>query len=291
MAANLGFTPMPFAANLGGTVVPIPLAASPNFSGAGVTCTNATYAAAGVVTPAGTAAPGCTPIPPAGAPSGSISFGPNDFVTRAEMAYWIIKAQMDEPAITSYLTLSGGTTQTFADVPVTNPYYRYIEVMARRGYTSGCSANVARRYCPDYIATRKDMAVFMIRAKMGNVFPSVVSGCSFTYTTFGATGTTSFFPFPATNNCAGGDTPTNFVPALGYFTDNLTPVAGTINDEYLFLQLLRTLRVTNGTSLGPNSDGRNGTYGRGNPNFPLPTDPNGLLRKQVATFIMRGFFF
>jgi len=95
----------------------------------------------------------------------------------------------------------------------------------------------------------------------------------------------------ATNNCAGGDTPTNFIPALGYFTDNLTPVAGTINDEYLFLQLLRTLRVTNGTSLGPNSDGRNGTYGRGNPNFPLPTDPNGLLRKQVAVFIMRGFFF
>jgi hypothetical protein len=231
--------------------------------------------------PAGVTAPGTAPA--AG------KFGPNDEVTRAEMAYWIVKSQMDEVAITNYLAASGGSAVTFVDVPVSHPAYRYIEVMARRGYTAGCAAGTARRYCPDYIATRKDLAVFMIRAKMSNVFPSVLSGCSFQFVS-GTTSTTStLFPPALTTSCATGDNFGLYTTGLQYFTDN-PKVTG--NDEYVFIQKMRELRITNGTSLGAANDGRNGIYTRGVVSGPPPIgDPGNLLRKQVATFMVRGFFY
>jgi len=97
-------------------------------------------------------------------------FRPEQEVKRREMARWIVKSQMDEDAITNYLSNTasigngsiGLTSASFADVPASDPDFRYIEVMARRGYTSGCAAGVARRYCPEDITTRKDMAVFII---------------------------------------------------------------------------------------------------------------------------------
>jgi hypothetical protein len=55
---------------------------------------------------------------------------------------------------------------------------------------------------------------------------------------------------------------------------------------------MRELRITNGTSLGPNNDARNGTYSPGTAVAVVaPNDPGALLRKQVAMFVMRGFFF
>jgi len=239
--------------------------------------------------PVGTNAPGAAPA--AG------TFGPNDAVTRREMAAWIVKSQMDEGAITDYLAATatingsgaGGNANSFADVPTSDPGYRYIEVMARRGYTSGCSAGVALRYCPDYIATRKDLAVFMIRAKFSNVFNTVLSGCSFGF----VGGTTSpapstLFPPAMTTSCGTvGDNFGLFTTGLAYFTDNPS-VTG--NDEYVFIQKMRELRITNGTFLGPNNDGRNGTYTRGSIGLPPIGDPGALLRKQVATFMVRGFF-
>jgi len=231
--------------------------------------------------PAGVTAPGTAPA--AG------KFGPNDEVTRAEMAYWIIKSQFDETAITDYLASTGGNTVTFVDVPVSHPAYRYIEVMARRGYTSGCAAGTARRYCPDYISTRKDLAVFMIRAKMSNVFPSVLSGCSFQFVAGTTPLTSTLFPPGLTTNCATGDNFGLFVTGLQYFTDN-PKVTG--NDEYVFIQKMRELRITNGTNLGAANDGRNGTYTRGVvAGVPPIGDPGNLLRKQVATFMIRGFFY
>jgi hypothetical protein len=244
-----------------------------------------------------------------GTAPGANKFGPNDEVTRREMAYWIVKSLMDESAITAELNATGGNFATFADVPTTDPGWRYVEIMVRRGYTSGCAAGAARRYCPDYIATRKDLAVFMIRAKFNNVFASLLSGCSFGFvngTTPGGTTTTVtpglLIPPALTTNCGTtGDNFAAFVTGLPYFLDN---PAQTGNDEYVYLQKMRELRITNGTSLGPNNDGRNGAYGRGTPNLPASqyaatTIPgsdasqlNGnLLRKQVAVFMVRGFFF
>jgi hypothetical protein len=277
IAANVGLAPN--TASSVPNITPLPFSA------------NLVYGPAGVPVPAGFTVPGAAPA--AG------SFGPNDAITRREMAAWIVKSQMDEAAITAYLNATGGTSVvTFADVPpdastATMPGngWRYIEVMARRGYTSGCAAGTARRFCPDWISTRKDLAVFMIRAKMSNVFPSTLSGCAFTFVTGATPASSTLFPPNLTTNCTGGDNFGLFVTGLPYFTDNPAPIQ-VGNDEYPFIQKMRELGVTVGTSLGPNLDGRGGTYSRGVVGGPPPLgDPGNLLRKQVAVFMIRGFFF
>ena len=59
-----------------------------------------------------------------------------------------------------------------------DPNLRYIEVMKRRGYTKGCftTSAVQLTFCPTQAVTRGEMAVFVIRAKMNNVFPTTLSG-------------------------------------------------------------------------------------------------------------------
>jgi hypothetical protein len=106
------------------------------------------------------------------------SFGPSQTVTRAEMAYWVVRAQMDEVQVGNFLCASGGdptglscaggpAVGSFGDVvgppgvvnpflvgapnaPTTNQLIRYIEVMSRRGYTKGCGTTLdpISRFCP-----------------------------------------------------------------------------------------------------------------------------------------------
>jgi hypothetical protein len=246
-------------------------------------------------------APGAVPVPAGMTPPGNAppagTFGADDAVTRREMAYWIVKGQMDEAGIINYLTntvslngVAGLAGVSFADVPRNDPGWPYVEIMARRGYTSGCGgSSIARRYCPDIVSNRRDLAAYMIRAKMSNVFPSVLSGCGFAFVGGTTSPTESVFPPAMTTTCAGGDNFGLFVTGLPYFSDN---PAVTGNDWYAFIQKMRELRITNGTSLGPANDGRNGTYSPGT-SVPVvaPDDPGALLRKQVAVFVIRGYFF
>ena len=51
-------------------------------------------------------------------------------------------------------------TGTFADVPTSHPFAKWIEQLAREGITSGCGGG---NYCPDATATRGQMAVFLVR--------------------------------------------------------------------------------------------------------------------------------
>jgi len=53
---------------------------------------------------------------------------------------------------------------SFADVPPTNPFYRFIETLVHRGVTGGCDAT---NYCPVSSTTRAQMAVFALVAKEG----------------------------------------------------------------------------------------------------------------------------
>jgi uncharacterized delta-60 repeat protein len=82
------------------------------------------------------------------------SYCPDDVVTRQQMAAFIIRALGDfsppPPAM-----------QRFADVPPSNPFYNFIEQMAIRQITLGCSANM---YCPSDPVLRDQMAAFIIRA-------------------------------------------------------------------------------------------------------------------------------
>jgi hypothetical protein len=200
-------------------------------------------------------APGTTPTP------GSSSlvcpnFGPSTFVTRSEMARWVVLGQMDDEQVDSYLAATGGNPQndvrfaTFADtVSPNDPNLRYIEVMARRGYTKGCgNTNDGRAaYCPTRVITRGEMSVFLIRAKMNNVFPTTLSGIPLTS------------PY--------GDNFGLFTPATAYFTD-----VPSDHIYSLYIQKMRELRISNGTGAT--------TYS--------PDDP--LTREQIATFIVRAFF-
>ncbi|HET9528736.1 MAG TPA: LamG-like jellyroll fold domain-containing protein, partial [Blastocatellia bacterium] len=82
------------------------------------------------------------------------NFCPDLVVTRGQMAAFIIRAlgmpNPPEPA-----------QQRFADVPPSNPFYRFIEQMAVLGITQGCDAD---NYCPDDPVLRDQMAAFIIRA-------------------------------------------------------------------------------------------------------------------------------
>jgi cysteine-rich repeat protein len=51
---------------------------------------------------------------------------------------------------------------SFADVPRSNPFYRFVETLLHRGVTGGCTAV---EYCPGASTTRDAMAVFVLVSK------------------------------------------------------------------------------------------------------------------------------
>ena len=57
---------------------------------------------------------------------------------------------------------------TFADVPITHPFSRFVEALAGSGITGGC---IPGFYCPDLPVTRGQMAVFLSTA-LGLHFPN-----------------------------------------------------------------------------------------------------------------------
>ncbi len=233
-------------------------------------------------------ASGTLPVP---SPStlGCPYFGPDTIVTRAEMAYWVVKSIMDETMIGNYLCATGGDPSgitscpggvgvpgsTFADVgagggSILNPFLganpslniagvtnaqllRYIEVMARRGITKGCNSTIdpTAAYCPNQPVTRAQMSVFLIRAKMDNVFPTTLSG----------------IPLQAPY----GDNFGTFLPPTPYFSD-VTASDPIYGPYYIYIQKMRELRITNGTGGASFSPGNN------------------LTRKEIAVFIVRAFF-
>jgi len=54
--------------------------------------------------------------------------------------------------------------RSFADVPSTSPFYRFIEVLLHNGVTGGCNTT---SYCPAFTTTREQMSVFVLVAKEG----------------------------------------------------------------------------------------------------------------------------
>jgi hypothetical protein len=55
------------------------------------------------------------------------------------------------------------SSQRFDDVPPSNVFYAFIDEMAVRGITFGCSASPPL-YCPSASVTRAQMAAFLVRA-------------------------------------------------------------------------------------------------------------------------------
>ena len=207
----------------------------------------------------------------------------DDSITRAEAAYWLVRGQMDETAVTNFLCATGGDPSGLATCPgipagtaasifgdlgsggskIDNPFapgdfhgfpwvtnamlMRYIEVMGRRGYAKPVSVpcqahgdNAVVRFCPNDLVTRGQMAEFLIRAKMGNLFATSLLGAS-----------------------GGADNFQSLLPSAPFFTD----VNGG-NEFFIYVQEMRELGLATGTTYGPN-------------------DP--VSRGDVAMFVVKAF--
>ncbi len=214
-----------------------------------------------------------TSVSPTPGQSGCVYFGPDAVISRAETAYWVVKSQMDEAQITNYLCSTGGdpsglspqcnsgiTGSDFGDLgaagaSIVNPFLganpalgivgvtnqqlmRDITVMVRRGYTQGCTStnDPVFAFCPNDPVNRAQMSVFIIRAKLNNVFPTTLSG------------------IPQTTPY--GD---NFsVPTTPYFTD-VTPSDPVWGPYFIYIQAMRELGITLGTTPTTFSPGNNVT--------------------------------
>lgn len=89
--------------------------------------------------------------------NGTRLYCPDQPVTRRDMAVFIVRSlglsPLDSPQ------------PTFADVPADMFGYGHVERFYEQGTTTGCDPGPPRRYCPLDIVTRRDMAVFIVRAK------------------------------------------------------------------------------------------------------------------------------
>ena len=107
------------------------------------------------------------------------------------------------------------------------------------------------------------MGVFIIRAKMNNVFPTTLSGIPLA-SPYGDNFGTFLAAFP------------NAVPGVvngAYFSDEPST-----DDFFIYIQKMRELRISNGTS--PITTTAQNTYSPG----------ANVTRGQMATFIVRAFF-
>jgi CSLREA domain-containing protein len=98
---------------------------------------------------------------------GAGNYCPEDFVTRAQMAVFMLRA-LDHPPAASCAGI-------FADVSaatVGDTFCRYIEKFATLGITAGCGGN---NFCPNDPVTRAQMSVFITKA-LGETMASTCGG-------------------------------------------------------------------------------------------------------------------
>ena len=89
------------------------------------------------------------------------SYCPQDSVTRAQMAVFLLKSEHGS------VYLPPACTGVFADVPCPSLFADWIEQLAAEGITAGCGGD---NYCPSLPVTRAQMAVFLLKTKHGSAF-------------------------------------------------------------------------------------------------------------------------
>jgi hypothetical protein len=97
----------------------------------------------------------------AGCSKSPLKYCPTTPVTRAQMAIFLLKSKLG----------SGYTpppaTGIFDDVPVGSFAEPWIEDLYNRGITAGCSKSPLK-YCPSSPVTRQQMAIFLLKSKLGS---------------------------------------------------------------------------------------------------------------------------
>jgi len=180
---------------------------------------------------------------------------------------------------------------TFLDVPPSNPYFSYVETIAALGITGGCGGAY---FCPDSSVTRAQMAVFLLKAKLGSSHvPPAATGQVFAdvpANSFAAAWIEELASQGVTSGCGGGNYCPNatvtrrqmsafllkakngssYVPpaASGVFAD--VPVS---DANAPWIEELYTMTVTNGCLT--------------NPLRYCPDSPN--TRGQMAVFLVKTF--
>jgi hypothetical protein len=86
---------------------------------------------------------------------GGGNYCPNDPVTRAEVAIFLLRSKHG-----SSYTPPAATGTVFGDVPISHWAAAWIEQLAAEGITSGCGGG---NYCPNNPVTRAEMAIFLVR--------------------------------------------------------------------------------------------------------------------------------
>ena len=99
---------------------------------------------------------------------GAGSYCPDDGVTRAQMAVFLLKAEHGA----NFVPPACGSI--FGDVPCPSLFADWIEQLAAEGITAGCGAG---NYCPAAPVTRAQMAAFLLKAEHGSTYipPSCTS--------------------------------------------------------------------------------------------------------------------
>jgi hypothetical protein len=87
-------------------------------------------------------------------PPANTRFCPDDFVTRGQMAAFLVRA----------LDLKANTHDGFDDVSSSNTFYVDIGRLATAGITRGCNPPSNTNYCPKDFVTRGQMAAFLHRS-------------------------------------------------------------------------------------------------------------------------------
>jgi hypothetical protein len=103
---------------------------------------------------------------------GNNNYCPQQDVTRDEMAIFMVRA------IYGGDNFSYSSTPYFTDVQPSTFGFKWIQALAALGITAGCGSG---NYCPTEVVTRDEMAIFIIRARLG----LYLAGASplFTYST------------------------------------------------------------------------------------------------------------
>jgi hypothetical protein len=86
---------------------------------------------------------------------GGGNFCPTAPVNRQQMAAFLLKARLGSAYVPPACS-----TPLFPDVPCSNPFAPWIDDLASRGITGGCSGG---NYCPADPALRQQMAVFLVK--------------------------------------------------------------------------------------------------------------------------------
>ncbi len=107
------------------------------------------------------------------------------------------------PEINSATCLTQAST--FLDVPPSHIFFDYVETLAANGVTSGCAPSY---YCPNSPVTRAQMAVFLLKAKLGSSHvPPAATGTVFgdvPASAFGAAWIEELASLGVTSGCGGG---------------------------------------------------------------------------------------